>query len=135
MRGALLRNLNFYTRNLHLCSRNLHLCSRNLKPASFITNGSTNYSCKNHAISNAQLLISFPSRLQFFSTENGNPDPDSKPEPESSVAAPEEKVDAPEEKEASVVEVEDVDNKGGVYLSPEASLKFLARTVLHLFFN
>lgn len=134
MRGALLRNLNFYTRNLHLCSRNLHLCSRNLKPASFITNGSTNYSCKNHAISNAQLLISFPSRLQFFSTENGNPDPDSKPEPESSVAAPEEKVDAPEEKEASVVEVEDVDNKGGVLSFSRSFIKISSKNCSTLIF-
>ncbi|KAL8514141.1 hypothetical protein ACS0TY_013316 [Phlomoides rotata] len=104
MRGALLRNLHFNSRNLQLYSRNLHLYSPYLKAASLITSGSTISSCKNHAISNAQLLNSFPSRMRFFSTEDGNPDPDTKPEPESSVAAP-------EEKEAAVAEVEDVDNK------------------------
>ncbi|KAK6163954.1 hypothetical protein DH2020_000818 [Rehmannia glutinosa] len=96
MRGALLRNFSLYTRNLHL--------SRNLKRSSTISNCYTDHFCYNYIIENAPFLNWFPSRMRFFSSENGSPDPSANPETETSVAQP-------EEKKAATVEVEDVNNK------------------------
>ncbi|KAI3450139.1 hypothetical protein Pfo_006804 [Paulownia fortunei] len=96
MRGALLRKLSLYTRNLHL--------SRKLKPTSVISYGYTNHYCDNYIIENAPLLNCFPSRMRFFSSENGSPDPNPNPDSETSVAQP-------EEKKAVTAEVEDVNNK------------------------
>ncbi|KAL7152101.1 hypothetical protein ABFS83_04G075400 [Erythranthe nasuta] len=97
MRRALLRNFSLYTRNLHFSS--------NLESATVISNGFlTNYPA-NHVFGNGPLLKSFPSTQQrFFSSENEIPNPDPKPESETSVALP-------EEKKADTLEVEDVTNK------------------------
>ncbi|KAH6827854.1 Ribosomal protein S24/S35 [Perilla frutescens var. hirtella] len=97
MRGALLRNLSLYTRNHHF--------SLKLKPTPLLANACTNFHRKiDTAVDNAQMPNFFPSRIRFYSSENGTQDPDPNPESASGVVLPEEET-------AAAAEVEDVDNK------------------------
>ncbi|KAL6536359.1 hypothetical protein OROGR_012931 [Orobanche gracilis] len=95
MRGCFLRSFSLYTRNL--------IFLRDLKSSSATSNGYRSCLCDNYIIENAPLLNWLPSRMRFFSSENGRQDPSAN-EPEISVAQT-------EEKKAATVEVEDVKNK------------------------
>lgn len=96
MRGALLRNLSLYTRNRHF--------SLYLRPTPLVSNVYNNLHRKIDTADNARLPNYFPSRIRFFSSENGTQGSDPNPESESGVALP-------EQKKAGAAEVEDVDNK------------------------
>ncbi|XP_051113990.1 uncharacterized protein LOC127239741 [Andrographis paniculata] len=92
MRGVLLRNF-------VLCTRNLR-SSRTIESRYLISNLS--YYSRNRVPVEAQYVGCFPSRVRYFSSEDGKADPESNKETESVVAG--------EEKEAKF-EVEDVKNK------------------------
>ncbi|KAL1546883.1 hypothetical protein AAHA92_23422 [Salvia divinorum] len=96
MRGALLRNLSLYTRSRHF--------SLYHRPTPIVSNACTTLHRKLVATDNAQPFNHFPSRMRFFSSEDGTKDPDANPESESSIALP-------EEKSTAAAEVGDVDNK------------------------